>query len=740
LTDQHLELIFGRLSLLHTSLPIAAGVAEQATATSQARELILGDPALAANLLAAANRDRPGTVRTISQAVRILGWEAVRQIALRSAPPCRADEPPGKQWRAKAAEFRTHCQAVAEVMRRLVDRLALPVDPEEAFLCGLLHDLGKSALWECFPKSYARVLSSAEAYDEDLIEAERTFLGVDHVQAGRKLAGLWHLPEAIGNTLWLHHQSPEVLPHGLPDRRLIGAVGLADRLVQTAGLGFPRRQKAVDVQGPARELGLGKGALERIIAQVRGLQNGRAGVSDRFSQRYLQRQRVVLEAVRREMEASTDELRRRADGLALRADAFDCINGLARRLARGATLHDVLCEIARSTWAFFGFRADENSPIIVYSRTEESLLVLRWSPSLPPAGRTLPPRPGGPSAAVVGPARTALSALLIDENSLDDFFEAAAYAHYPLLCAGEWVGGVFVARANDPHGHALAEVFQAVGEIMGLLLGISQDRSRALRLSEQLAGASRAYAAREQLRTEEKTISALGELASGAAHELNNPLAVVSGRAQLMSRKASTEQERQTWQLIAEQAQRISDVITELMEFASPPAPSPRSIEATKLLSGAKEAFSSSDHPNVASVKVDIEVDEDVPPILADEAQIRAVIVELIANAVTAAGRPVRVKLEARCGEGRRTVRLGAVDDGPGMDGPTLANAFVPFFSVQQAGRRRGMGLPRAKRIVENNGGRMWIRSKAGEGTAVFMELPAAPTERTAEEKKDVGS
>ncbi len=64
-------------------------------------------------------------------------------------------------------------------------------------------------------------------------------------------------------------------------------------------------------------------------------------------------------------------------------------------------------------------------------------------------------------------------------------------------------------------------------------------------------------------------------------------------------------------------------------------------------------------------------------------------------------------------------------DPGPGMSEQTLANAWTPFFSHQQAGRRRGMGLPLAKRLVENNGGSIWIRSDSGAGTNVYVRLPA---------------
>ena len=72
----------------------------------------------------------------------------------------------------------------------------------------------------------------------------------------------------------------------------------------------------------------------------------------------------------------------------------------------------------------------------------------------------------------------------------------------------------------------------------------------------------------------------------------------------------------------------------------------------------------------------------------------------------------------------KKTFHRRVRDTGPGMDARTLDSAFTPFFSAQRAGRRRGLGLPRAKRYVENNGGRIWIRTRPGEGTTVYVQLP----------------
>jgi signal transduction histidine kinase len=192
-----------------------------------------------------------------------------------------------------------------------------------------------------------------------------------------------------------------------------------------------------------------------------------------------------------------------------------------------------------------------------------------------------------------------------------------------------------------------------------------------------------------------------------------------------MGKKTRSQRQREAWQTIADQAQRISDILAELMEFARPPQPEATEIDAAELLTAAAEAFASSDHPQAGTSQVDIEIDENVPAIRADREQIQMVIEELIANAA-AAGPAVHVRLRAAGDEANDAVLLTVTDDGAGMDAATVARACTPFFSAQAAGRRHGLGLPRARRYVENNRGRMWIDSTPGEGTTVSIRLPGA--------------
>src|SRR5690606_2137289 len=85
--------------------------------------------------------------------------------------------------------------------------------PDEAFVCGLLQDLGKLALDHVMPRSYARCVELAEMNQADIAQVERRVLGLDHHTAGKRLAEQWGLAPVIVNTIWLHGHAPSALPH-----------------------------------------------------------------------------------------------------------------------------------------------------------------------------------------------------------------------------------------------------------------------------------------------------------------------------------------------------------------------------------------------------------------------------------------------------------------------------------------------------------------------------------------------
>ncbi len=687
--------------------------------------VLIADQSLAARLLWLANSSASRPVRTVSAAVRALGVEAVRAAVLSNkvCEACQADSRgDGLDW---GASWR-HSLSVAFAARLLAERIELPLDGEEVFLAGLFHDIGKLMLSETLPKSYARTLAAAKSQNGNIADWERKTLGVDHLVAGRRLAQRWRLGSAIENVIWLHHQPSEAIPASLADATLIRVVALADSISHRGRNAFPTGTPAAQNRDDlARALGLDEADMSAVATRLDEQLDRSASLLGLADAETPAIAKASLAQAGAELGRFGEQMRQKQHKLSVQADAFVAINDFANGLSGESRLPDVLLKLAET---FSKVKPDTpiGGTVVAYSLNAQAgtMLAVRLGQDGQPDWQTFNLGLGEPSQDLpdnASPPTETMCKLLGNLDAWDAWADTTAGQHIALACNGRWLGGVICqAEAADASRRALAGT-------LGLTLALVQQRSTAEAMSEELAGASQILADTREALAEAKTLAAMGELAAGAGHEINTPLAVVSGRAQIMRQRAGSPEERGTWQTIADQAQRISDIISDLMDFAKPAEPQIGPFEVAEMLSEVANSFSSSDHPQAKSCKVDIQRENGLPAARADRAQVKVVLSELIANA--AASPAELIVLSASVDESRRHVLLKVRDDGPGMDDKTLARAYMPFFSAHKAGRRRGFGLPKAKRYIENNGGRILIDSEPGKGTVVSIRLPAIEKE-----------
>jgi len=246
------------------------------------------------------------------------------------------------------------------------------------------------------------------------------------------------------------------------------------------------------------------------------------------------------------------------------------------------------------------------------------------------------------------------------------------------------------------------------------------------RLGEELASVNRELAAMQQRLVRTETMARLGELAAGAAHEMNNPLALICGRAQLLAQTLPpSSPNKDAAEKIAQQAHRLSDLITELQRFADPPRPRRQPTNLAAMLHELVGRVKSTLDESQKDVHLSLQVDAAAPPVLIDRPQVTQAVSELLQNALQAA--PKSVHLTARIGPSPDLLTVQVCDDGGGMDTHVLAHAMDPFFSHKAAGRRMGMGLPRALQIAKAHGGDVRLTSEPGRGTVATMTLALCP-------------
>jgi len=218
--------------------------------------------------------------------------------------------------------------------------------------------------------------------------------------------------------------------------------------------------------------------------------------------------------------------------------------------------------------------------------------------------------------------------------------------------------------------------------------------------------------------------SALAVMAAGAAHELNNPLTVISGRTQLLLTGTPDGDDARNLRTIRDQADRASNMINELISTAKPDAPQPMTVRLGDWVAGQRQYWRGRYGDHAGNLQVHLS--DPAVRMWVDPLQLDTAMREILDNAHHAgSGDNIRVSINSPSVASDETIVLSVSDDGRGMTPDILAHAFDPFFSHRRAGRGRGLGLTRAQRLVEVNGGRMWIDSCPDRGTTVHLVLPS---------------
>jgi signal transduction histidine kinase len=226
-------------------------------------------------------------------------------------------------------------------------------------------------------------------------------------------------------------------------------------------------------------------------------------------------------------------------------------------------------------------------------------------------------------------------------------------------------------------------------------------------------------AATEWIIPDAARLEALAEFAAGAGHEINNPLATIIGRAQLLLKDEHDPQRRQMLLAIGAQAYRIRDMIGDTMLFARPPKPELQDVKMAdivgQVVSRQLDQMAESGCTLTTTVPADL-------VLRADPAQLAIVLSELLRNsrqAMPPGGGPIEIRAARRDAE---SVQIEIEDHGRGFSETERIHAFDPFFSGRQAGRGLGFGLPKCWQIIRQHGGRIEIESQAGGPTIVRIE------------------
>ncbi|BCA79328.1 cache domain-containing protein [Desulfuromonas sp. AOP6] len=223
---------------------------------------------------------------------------------------------------------------------------------------------------------------------------------------------------------------------------------------------------------------------------------------------------------------------------------------------------------------------------------------------------------------------------------------------------------------------------------------------------------------RDELLRSEK-LAAVGSLAAGVAHEINNPAAIIRGNVEilLMELPAGTEG-REEAEEILKQTERISRITQNMLTFAREQAIHPRPVDVNRLLD---EIVAQVSHQvTLGTIEIVRRFGADLPPLITDEERLRQVFTNLLLNALQAMAGAGVLTLETRLENNAMEVTVQ--DTGPGIPENIRSAIFNPFFTSKKHGT--GLGLSTAYGIVQSMGGKIEVESREGEGSLFRVKLP----------------
>ncbi len=216
----------------------------------------------------------------------------------------------------------------------------------------------------------------------------------------------------------------------------------------------------------------------------------------------------------------------------------------------------------------------------------------------------------------------------------------------------------------------------------------------------------------------------LAEFAAGIGHELNNPLASIGGRVQLLMKTTSDERLRRDLSDIYSEVKRAGDLIADIRLYACPPVPVLDSVNIAQLLKEVVNSYSQL----CAEKNIRLEFSSSLSRLIVkvDYSQMNILFSALIRNSMEALendsreyDKQIAVSVELVGND----VKMVVSDNGPGMTDEEKEHAFDPYYSARQANRGLGFGLCKAQKIAQLHGAKLTIESNPNKGTSVSVEL-----------------
>ncbi|MFW2365233.1 MAG: HDOD domain-containing protein [Desulforhopalus sp.] len=700
-----------------------------ATPLSEIADLICKDPALSFRVLQLVNSSYYGLRRTftgVEQAVVYLGSNSIKNIAITTSIHQVFERKRFKVVKQfNINRFWWHSLMCATLAKRLAQKTGFS-SLDEAYLSGLLYDIGRLILISTFPEEHTSILLETNDVSNELW-AETQLIGVTHCEAGSWLIHNWKLNSLMADAILYHHEPLEKVRQAFP---LVKIVYLSS-LLSEADYDFERGCEAGDLLlGLSRNdlLTIADGATEEVGQIAESLSISIRPPADRKKRQADEESPIEIDsktskAAVTPVPATSDEQDTGGQkALTARVKSISLLSGILENLLLADDREEIIAVFEQSMSILF----DIDKVLFFLPDSDGMLLKGHTSPSSSlhhlSRGLTLPVKQNS-SLIVKTYTETAQAQLSNDgkQDSLADHqvlttFRSDALLLVPIV-ADKSPAGVIVLglpkslktlTKNDQ------KLVQIVSQQVGLCLHL--DRMKAQKAEE----------------IEAERLAAVSMTARKLAHEINNPLGIISNYLTSMSLKLPKDNDiQEELDIIGEEINRISSMVNQMDNFSQAAFTRFETIDVNAVIKNIIHIVRVSLFA-ASGLKITFLPDAMLPEIKTSRDAIKQIMINLLKNASEAMEEggsvEVRTRLATPPAETEKDHKPGGIeiivsDTGPGLPESIRAKLFQPFFTTKKVGHS-GLGLSIVEKAVKDLGGTIQCTSKVDEGTNFIISLP----------------
>lgn len=689
-----------------TLLAFLRAVSQEDVSMRDVGELVRREPALAARILHAANsaaRRAAGTLRNIDQCLQALGVHVLRSMAASLAAQQTFGRMPALQPEDLAGYWR-HALFVAELAQAIAVETG-QVDPEEAYLSGLLHDIGQLLLLGGMGSAYGALL--AEAGTDAVLQAlERAALRTDHAEVGAWLADRWQLPSFMADAIRFHHHGAWDLAQADELTRTVWVAHAAEALTAQAtpdAGGFEVVAGLVQLQ--PMQLARLCGTVQANVAQLAAAMGVPAATSG------LPLWRPLPEPAPRHPEQQALQ-----DALASMA----ALQPLQQCLTSADSEVHLLSAVRESARILFGvddaiFLLRLGTPPLICGvpLADQSDLLGRLRVPLEPPAQDVCARAAQSRSLCSTDAALWTGGLALRDQQLTRLLGSAGLVCAP-MAIGATVWGLMVFPVDAAGAERLHQLETQILIFAGVVAAQLQS-GRALRERNrdmQAAAADSLLMRGRQL-----------------AHEVSNPLSTIKTYLQIMQRKLPEYlQMNDELQVLSEEVDRVARIVRKLGEApAGPAALAGAEIDLNATVEGLSALYSDALFGG-SGIELALALQEPLAATLVDRDTVRQVLLNLWKNAAEAlppGARIVTATTDHVYRDGRAYTQLSVSDNGPGLPADVVRTPFQPLGVHRRPGRS-GLGLSIVQALVSGLAGHVSCQTAPGRGTRIDVLFPQA--------------